>query len=268
MTEIAPTFAATRPHRKGWEYAMAALFFRDTGRLDGTAEILDVGAGTAEILFWLAGRARRVVAVDTYGEGRFAEREAPASMLADPTAHAPYEYPRDRLEVRRMDARALAFDDASFDAVISLSSIEHFGARGDIARSAAEIGRVLRPGGHALVVTEVMTALGALTNRLLASSVRAVSLGRLRPSVEAFTRRTLQRDVVSPSGLELVQPMSFTLSRASLDNVQTIRLDGRVASRTGEPYPHVTVRAFGATWTSACVPLVKRSGRRAHGGRP
>ena len=41
----------------------------------------------------------------------------------------------------------LEFEDGSFDAVFSLSSIEHFGSWADIRRSAEEIGRVLRPGG-------------------------------------------------------------------------------------------------------------------------
>ena len=55
-----------------------------------------------------------------------------------------------------MDGRRLTFPDASFDAVFTVSSIEHFGAPGDVARAAAEIGRVLRPGGHALIITECL----------------------------------------------------------------------------------------------------------------
>src|SRR3954470_15870854 len=155
ITEIAPDESAERPHRKPWEFAMGALFLRDVGRLDGDAEILDVAAGSEPILYWLANRAKRVVAVDIYGRGDFGDREAAASMLADPSAHAPYPYPEDRLEVRDMDARRLEFPDASFDAVVSFSSIEHFGAPQEIAAAAREIGRVLRPGGHAFLVTEV-----------------------------------------------------------------------------------------------------------------
>ena len=143
--EIAPSYSASQPHRKAWEFAMGALFLSEVGRLNGDAEILDVAAGHEEIVFWLAQRARRVVATDIYGRGAFGDREAAASMLADPAAHAPYPYPNERLEVLDMDARQLAFEDESFDAVVSFSSIEHFGSPRGIAAGAREIGRVLRP---------------------------------------------------------------------------------------------------------------------------
>ena len=56
----------------------------------------------------------------------------------------------------RADARHLhGFADGSLDAVFTLSSIEHFGSPADISRAAAEMARVLRPGGYAFVVTEL-----------------------------------------------------------------------------------------------------------------
>jgi tRNA1(Val) A37 N6-methylase TrmN6 len=106
MADVAPGWQKKQPHRKPWEFGMAALFLRDVGRLDGDAEILDVGAGSEEILFYMANRAKRVVAVDIYGRGDFGAREAVATMLADPASHAPYPYAEDRLEVIDMDARA------------------------------------------------------------------------------------------------------------------------------------------------------------------
>src|SRR5215208_2964290 len=121
IAEIDPDQSADRPHRKGWEFAMTALVLRDD------AEVLDVGAGSEPILFWLASRVKRVVAVDIYGRGGFGAREATRSFIDDPASFAPYDYPHDALEVRDMDARELEYPDASFDAVFSLSSIEHFG---------------------------------------------------------------------------------------------------------------------------------------------
>ena len=127
--------------RKLWEYAYLTLFLEDAGVLRDDAQILSVGAGHEEVLFWLANRVGRVVATDIYGEGDFAEGEADKSMLTDPSAFAPYPYREDRLEARWMDARALDFPDSTFDAVFTLSSIEHFGSqpesRGRRARSAA-----------------------------------------------------------------------------------------------------------------------------------
>ena len=102
-------------HRKYWEYATLTLFLEDVGLLDDTAQVLSVGAGHEEVLYWLANRVGRVVATDIYGEGGFAEGEADAAMLTNPEAFAPYPYREDRLDVRGMDARALEFPDESFD---------------------------------------------------------------------------------------------------------------------------------------------------------
>jgi SAM-dependent methyltransferase len=265
LAEISPDEDAQRPHRKPWEFAMGALFLRDAGRLEGDAEILDVGAGSEPILYWLANRARRVVATDIYGRGSFGEREAVASMLADPKAHAPYPYPEDRLEVRDMDARALEFEDASFDAVVSFSSIEHFGGPEDIARSAREIGRVLRPGGHAFIVTEVFVEHHPLDRAPALAAVRALTFGRrcqgatlrTRPIAECFTPNELRTRIVAPSGLELMQPLQLEQSAVSRANVHSVNPDGSVTSSTGDPYPHLAIKAHLSTFTSVCLPLVK-----------
>ena len=265
ISDVAPSQSADRPHRKGWEFAMAALFLRDAGRLDSGAEVLDVAAGSEEMLFWLANRAERVVGIDIYGRGGFAGHEAKASMLEDPAAYAPYDYPAERLEVRDMDARRLDFPDASFDVVVSFSSIEHFGAPADIAQAAREIGRVLRPGGHAFLVTELFLRTSALDSAAVQTGVRLATLGRVcagatprrRVVGEAFTPRTLERDVIEPSGLRLMQAIDLARSPASDANVQTLHRDGSVTSATGEPFPHITVRALRSTWTSLALPLVK-----------
>jgi SAM-dependent methyltransferase len=263
--EISPRYSPDEPHRKAWEFAMGALFLRDAGRLDGDAEILDIGAGSEDILFWLASRARRVVAVDIYGRGAFGEREAVASFLDDPAAFAPYEFPRERLEVRDMDARRLDFPDASFDAVVSFSSIEHFGTPADIAAASREIARVLRPGGHALLVTEVFVRHSPIDRAPVLFAVRLATLGRRagtatlrqRGIAEVFTPRELLRRVVEPSGLQLMQPLDLAIGEDAFANVHTINPDGTVTSSTGEAYPHVIVRAHRSAFTSVCLPLVK-----------
>jgi hypothetical protein len=52
--ELAPDLASRPPHRKLWERVKGALFLRDCGILDGDSKVLDVGAGTEPVLFWLA----------------------------------------------------------------------------------------------------------------------------------------------------------------------------------------------------------------------
>jgi SAM-dependent methyltransferase len=260
--------------RKFWEYALLTLFLEDVGALREDAEILSVGAGHEAVLFWLANRVGRVLATDIYGEGVFADGEADASMLTDPNAFAPYPYRSERLEVARMDARALALPDASFDAVFSLSSIEHFGAPWDVARAAREIGRVLRPGGHAFVVTECFVGRHPMNSRLLHTTVRVVTLGRRcgratpwRRAVDIFTREELRWLIVRPSRLALVQPLDMSLSAESHDNVIWWYGGKRTEPETGAAWPHVLVRPAGprmlrrgggAPFTSVALALRKR----------
>ena len=128
-------------------------------------------------------------------------------MLNDPASFSPYPYRESHLEVRHMDAKQLEFEDGSFDAVFSLSSIEHFGSWADIRRSAEEIGRVLRPGGVAFVVTECFLGRSLLSPRAVQETGQQGAPGRSgssRPSL-------LRSEIVEPSGLELVQPLDTEL---------------------------------------------------------
>ena len=235
----------THLHRKHWEFAMLTLFLEDSGLLREDARILSVGAGNETVLFWLANRVAKVVATDIYGEGSFGEREADRTMLTDPASFSPYPYRESHLEVRHMDARELEFPDNSFDAVFSLSSIEHFGSWADIRRSASEMGRVLRPGGAAFIATECF--LGR-------------SMFGLR-AIRIFTPRTLLSEIVGPSGLELVQPLATTAPETSANVIELDR-DGRITSTTGAEYPHIAVRVkrlgiHTQSWTSVGLAMSK-----------
>jgi SAM-dependent methyltransferase len=256
---------ATHVERKVWEFAMLALFLEQTGRMSEATEALAVGAGDERIVFWLANRLGRVVATDIYGEGDFAEREASGSMLDDPAAHAPFPYREDRLEVRWMDARRLEFPDESFDVVFSLSSFEHFGGPDDVAAASRELGRVLRPGGHAFVVTECFVRRHPLNAAPVDLVVKLATLGRKRGRaslrkravvVEVFTPRELERLIVGPSGLELMQPLDLTLPESSRVNVT--RTDERgLHPASGDYWPHVLLQADHSLFTSVALPLLK-----------
>ena len=154
---------------------MLTLFLEDSGLLSEDTRILSTGAGHETVLFWLANRVEKVVATDIYGEGSFSEPEADRTMLSDPTSFSPYPYRESHLEVKHMDATRLEFPEDSFDAVFTLSSIEHFGSWANIRKSAQEMSRVLRPGGVAFVATECFLGRGALTplSRRPAAELRA-----------------------------------------------------------------------------------------------
>ncbi len=230
--------------------------------------MLSVGAGDERIVFWLSNHVGRIVATDIYGEGTFAEREAQISMLENPAAHAPKQFGwrPDRLEVLKMDGRELAFPDGTFDVVFTLSSIEHFGTHADIARAAAEIGRVLKPGGHAVVITEYMVHLHPLDTAPVEFAIRLAThrrrFGKSTPWQrvslgEVLTRRELWRHVIRPSGLELVQPLDTTLSPESWANLVTQLPDGGLSFATGKPYPMILVRIKRSVFTSVCLVLAK-----------
>jgi len=92
------------------------------------ADVLVLGAGRGEELaLWRAHRPRSLTAVDALDHARDWRRI-------------------DGVRFARMDARSLAFADASFDLVASTALFEHIDRVDDAAR---EMARVLRPGGLA-----------------------------------------------------------------------------------------------------------------------
>jgi SAM-dependent methyltransferase len=251
-------------HRKFWEYAMLGLYLEEVGALREDAQALAVAAGHEQPVFWMANRVARMVATDIYGEGGFAEREAQASMLTNPRAFAPYPYREDHLEVRSMNALALEFVDESFDVVFSLSSIEHFGSRPQVARGAREMARVLRPGGHLVVVTECLIKSHPLDWPRLQFAIRLTTMGRRCPHatprkrmIDTFTAGEIHRYIVRPTGLALVQPLDKRISPESFDNLTRWVGAGELHPATGDAWPHILLKAQGAPWTSAFLALRK-----------
>jgi SAM-dependent methyltransferase len=234
--------------RKVWEFGVVMLFLEEAGLLDDTTRALSVGAGNERILFWLANRLGEIVATDTYGAGEFAGGEASDSMLTDPRAHAPFPYREDRLTVARMDARSLDYPDESFDLVLTISSIEHFGSRLQIASAAGEIGRVLKPGGYAVIVTDCFVRLSPIDTLPVWFALRRLSGGRRsrlatprRRSAlaQVFTPAELHSAIVEPSGLRMLQPLQTGVSPATWE------------------HPRLLIRRGRSAFTSSCLALVK-----------
>ena len=220
-----------RLHRKDWEFAQGVYGLRKLHRLAPEATALGLGAGAEPILFFLAGRLRRVVATDLYA-GDFSGQEADPRILRDPEAFAPFSYHRERLEVRRMDATAIDYAPESFDLVFSFSSLEHFGSRRAQRRCLGEIHRVLRPGGVAVLTTEVI-------------------LNAWGRHGDYFRLTELLDDMIPGAGFRLADGgFHFVTSRATLEGL--IRLPHEVDRR-----PHLVLRRWRTYFTSAAFFLEK-----------
>jgi SAM-dependent methyltransferase len=218
-------------HRKAYELTQTIFGLRRLGMLVEDTTVLSVGAGHEPILYWLANHVRRVVATDLYeGEwqAKFA-REGDPGVLADPSAFAPFPYRRDCLSFMRMDGSRLAFLDARFDVVYSLSSIEHFGGVDGARGSVAEMARVLKPGGLLALATEWC--------------VRGSAGG------EVFSPAEVRRIIDHPR-LRLVQPIDDRV----WDRYETPPVDLRVDRFQS---PHMLLKHDEAIFTSVFVFLEK-----------
>lgn len=216
-------------HRKVWEFSQTLYGLRKLRRLTPDSVALGIGCGHEELMYFLANRIARVVATDLY-EGSYLGGESDADVLEHPDKYAPIRYREDHLEVRRMDGLALDAADGRFDFVFCLSSIEHFGTVRDKRQAFREMFRVLKPGGVAVVTTEVV-------------------LNRLGRGAQYFPIQTL---------LSLVADAGFTLDRPP-----DLRVESEFASRPlALPMdtfttPHVVLRNFHTIYTSVALFLMK-----------
>src|SRR5215470_1088328 len=231
LTDLGYSADPARHHRKEWEFAQGVYGLRMLRCLSPDAAALGLGAGAEPIIFFLAGRLRRVVATDLYA-GDFSQQEADPRILRDPEAFAPFSYHRDRLEVRRMDATAIDYAPESFDLVFSFSSFEHFGSRRAQRACLAEIYRVLRPGGVAVLTTEVI-------------------LNAWGRHGDYFRLTELLDDMIPAAGFHLAGgDFRFATSRATLEGL--IRLPYEIERR-----PHLVLRRWRTYFTSAAFFLEK-----------
>src|SRR5579883_3134432 len=146
FTRQAQTFAAwaeTVDADPGGRFG-AALGGAARGRL------IDVACGPGVVTAALAPNARSVVAFDAT-EAMLAQTEARCAKAG-----------LNNVEFRSGDAEALPFADAEFDGAVSRAAVHHFA---DPQRAFAEMFRVLRPGGIA-VIADVISSENADESRL------------------------------------------------------------------------------------------------------
>ncbi len=228
--------------RKMREVGMAVRALDAFGALRPDAEILGMGAGREATCFHLTNVVRRVFATDLYLNPGVWELTASRDMLGDPSPYWGRTWNPRRLVVQHMDATELLCEDGSFDGIFSSSSIEHFGSGQAIRRSAAEMCRVLKPGGVCTLTTEL----------------RLQGDGDGFPGTRLFTSEALQELLVDDLPWELVEPIDATVSPATrrvvVDFVQALDdvTQGRPRWST---YPHLLLADSGYVWTSVHLAL-------------
>jgi SAM-dependent methyltransferase len=241
--ERSATFPAGAERRKHWEVAMSVRALRDFGALRPDAELLGVGAGSETTVFYLTRHARRVVATDLYLAPGVWEREAHPLMMVAPERLSPIPFELERLEVLHMDGRRLRFPDNSFDGIFSSGSIEHFGDFEDIAASAYEMGRVLKPGGVLTLSTEL----------LLEGPPGSIGW----PGVVLFSAASLRRSIIEASGLEPVDEPDLTVSLPTRATARPLVEMIAELERGRESFPHLILQHDGQLFGSVHLTLRK-----------
>jgi len=153
-----------------WSRRLAPLLIQFGGLAEGD-RVLDVGCGTGSLTFTVPQIAKvaRVTGIDLTD----AYVEFSRSQNTDP-----------RITFRAADARALPFEDNSFDRAFSMLVLQFIP---DAARAVAEMRRVVRPGGT--VTASVWDSYGGMPHMRMVWDIAAV----LDPSIERYSFRPLSQ---------------------------------------------------------------------------
>jgi ubiquinone/menaquinone biosynthesis C-methylase UbiE len=158
----------------------------------GDETVLDVGCGRGLMLTAAARRVPRgkAVGIDVWQAEDLTGNRPEATL-----ENARLEGVADRVEVRTADMRAMPFPDGCFDMVVSNVAIHNLYQPAERERAVAEIARVLKPGGQALINdirhgNEYAAAfakhgcadLRRLSSRWLTLAVALFTFGSLRPA--------------------------------------------------------------------------------------
>lgn len=115
----------------------------------GRGNVLDLGAGSGRstVMVLTARPDARVTALDIFGTEYGISGNSPDRLKANAQAAGA----ADRLDVQVGDMRAMPFENASYDAAVSVAAIDHL-SRDDVHRTLAEVQRVLKPSSDFLLM--------------------------------------------------------------------------------------------------------------------
>lgn len=135
----------------------------------GDERVLDVGCGNGFLLIEIARHLTtgRATGIDLW------KSEAGAQSSEAAWRNADIEGVRDRVDIQNVDARALPFENQTFDVIVSALMLHHAGGRGDRDQVVREMLRVLKPGGT-LLLYDGQPLIAAATRRLRESGVTSI----------------------------------------------------------------------------------------------
>lgn len=158
----------------------------------GDERVLDLGCGRG---LMLVAAARRVPRGEAVGVDLWQAEDLSGNTPDVPLQNAALEGVAGRVAVHTADMQKLPFPDATFDVVVSRAAIHNLYQPAQRAQAIAEVARVLKPGGRALLAdirhlpeyAATFAARGCPGARLLDSRLVAVlcavlTMGALRPN--------------------------------------------------------------------------------------
>ncbi|MGA3183888.1 MAG: methyltransferase domain-containing protein [Candidatus Dormibacteria bacterium] len=245
LVAMRPDFPLQMEHRKHWEFAQLLCGLEELSAVDPGSLVLSVGAGHEEPVYELTNHVRWVFATDVYGGTQFGSLEGDGRMLVSPDRFARAPYQRNRLVCQWMDGLDLRYEDGTFDVAFSLSSIEHFGGFHAAQKALQQMARVVRPGGVVAIATE------CILNGTAGHRGRGLAL---------FTPSEIAALAHSCSELELVEPIDFGISPATMSKVQPLSEALIEARRHLTDYPAIVFEHRRRQYTSVFLFLRKLGG--------
>jgi ubiquinone/menaquinone biosynthesis C-methylase UbiE len=163
----------------------------DNHRWTGSERVLDVGCGRG---LMLVGAAKRLTTGTASGIDLWQAEDLSGNRPEATMQNAEAEGVADRVDVQTADMRKIPFPDATFDVIVSCSAIHNIYDAAGRRQAIAEIARVLKPGGEAIIddirhgreYAESLAASGC-ASRSVGSAIASIFLaivtfGSLRPT--------------------------------------------------------------------------------------
>jgi len=126
----------------------------DLAQLSGGETVVDVGTGRGLLAI---GAAKRLSSGKSVGIDIFQKSDLSGNALERSLANVAAEGVAGNCEIRHEDARTLALTDGSVDAVVSNLCQHNIHPRAERERALAEIARVTKPGGRAVISDFIAT---------------------------------------------------------------------------------------------------------------